>query len=149
MMRHFDPVELLAGLLIIAIGAFFFIGAQEFTMGTVARMGPGYVPRGLGMIGIGLGLVILTGAVRMPGRLPHVSVRAVATILGAIAVFGVLLTQVGLVGATFAASVIAMLGNPDAGWRMIAATSIVLALLCWVLFVLILQLPIPAFWWDL
>ncbi len=149
MMRHFDPVELLAGLLIIAIGAFFFIGAQEFSMGTVARMGPGYVPRGLGMIGIGLGLVILTGAIRMPGRLPHFSVRAVATILGSIAVFGVLLTHIGLVGATLAASATAMLGNPDAGWRLIAVTSAVLAVLCWVLFVLLLRLPIPAFWWNL
>ncbi len=149
MTRHFDPVELLAGLLIVAIGAFFFIGAQDFSMGTVARMGPGYVPRGLGIIGIGLGLVILTGAVRVPGYWPHFSFRALAAILGSIAVFGVLLIQVGLVGATLAASITAMMGNPDAGWRMIAITSVVLALLCWVLFVLLLQLPIPAFWWDL
>ena len=149
MIRQFDPVELLAGLLIIGIGTFFFIGAQNYSMGTIARMGPGYVPRGLGMLGIGLGIVILIGSVRMSGTLPRVSLRAVACILGAIAAFGMLLTQVGLVGATFVTTIIAMLGNPDASWRMITATSVVLSLLCWTLFILILGLRIPAFLWNL
>ncbi len=148
-MPRIDPVEILSGLLILAVGAFFFFGAAEYPMGSMSRMGPGYVPRGLGAIGMGLGVIIATGAIRMHGRLPSVSWRSVATIAGAIAVFGVLLPRVGLVVATFAASAVSMLGNRDAGWRLVAVTSAIIALICWILFILLLGLSIPAFWTDI
>jgi putative tricarboxylic transport membrane protein len=147
-MTRIDPVELFSGLLILGIGAFFFHGAAEYPMGSVSRMGPGYVPRALGAICMVLGLVIATGAVRMPGRLPYVSWRAIFTILGAIALFGLLLERVGLIGAVLVASAVSMLGNPDAGARGIALTSIILAVFCWVLFGLVLGLPFHAFRWE-
>ncbi len=148
-MSRIDPVELLSGALIFAIGAFFFLGAAEYPMGTIARMGPGFVPRTLGGIGMGLGLIVATAALRAPGPLPRVSWRALATIPGSIAAFGLLLPRVGLVGAVFVTSVISMLANPEATPRLIAVVSVVLAVFCWILFILLLGLPFRAFRWDL
>lgn len=147
-MHRIDPVEILAGLFVGGIGLFFFLGAAEYPMGQINRMGPGFVPRSLGAIGIGLGLIIMTGAVRGPGRLPRVSWRAVGSIAGAIVLFAIVLPRLGLVVATLLASIVSMLGNPDADLRMIALTSGTIALVCWVLFILVLGLPIPAFWTD-
>ena len=111
-------------------------------------MGPGFVPRSLGAIGIGLGLIILTGAIRVPGRFPTIAWRPLAAITGGIVLFAVLLPRFGLVVATLVASIVSMLGNPDADWRMISMTSVSISVVCWVLFILVLGLPIPAFWTD-
>lgn len=147
-MSRLDPVELLSGILIFGIGAFFFIGAAEFPMGTINRMGPGFVPRSLGAIGMGLGLIVATGAIRQPGGLPRVSWRAMLTILGSIAVFGLLLPRVGLVASVLLTSAVSMLANPDATPRLIALVSLSLAGFCWLLFVVLLGLPFHPFAWN-
>jgi hypothetical protein len=147
-MPRIDPVEILSGLLMIGLGAFFFIGAADYPMGTVSRMGPGYVPRALGGISMGLGLLICVGSVRMSGALPRVSWRAVAAIAASITLFAVLIERAGLVPAVFLASAVAMLGNVDATWRQILITSASIAAICFVLFILLLGLPIPTLWTD-
>jgi hypothetical protein len=147
-MHRIDPVEILSGLFVAGIGLFFFLGAAEYPMGQINRMGPGFVPRSLGAIGIGLGLIILTGAIRVPGRFPTIAWRPLAAITGGIVLFAVLLPRFGLVVATLVASIVSMLGNPDADWRMISMTSVSISVVCWVLFILVLGLPIPAFWTD-
>jgi hypothetical protein len=148
-MQRIDPVEILSGLFVAGIGLFFFLGAADYPMGTINRMGPGFVPRSLGAIGMGLGLIIMTGGWRVPGRLPRVAWRPLAAIIAAIVLFAVLLPRAGLVVAALGASILSMLGNPLAGWRMIATTSVAISVVCWILFILLLGLPIPAFWTDI
>jgi hypothetical protein len=50
--------DLLAGLMFIAIGVIFTVGAYQYNIGTAARMGPGYFPRILGVIMAVLGVII-------------------------------------------------------------------------------------------
>ena len=38
------PRDVIGGLVVIAIGAVFFLSGQELEMGTSFRMGPGYFP---------------------------------------------------------------------------------------------------------
>jgi hypothetical protein len=147
-MQRIDPVEIVSGLLILAFGAFFFIGAAEYPMGTINRMGPGFIPRSLGGISMGLGFLICLGSLRASGGLPHVSWRAVASITASISIFGLLIERLGLVPAVLAASALSMLGNIDATWRQIIVTSASIALICFVLFIVLLGLPIPALWTD-
>lgn len=147
-MNRIDPVEIISGLLIIALGAFFFIGAAEYPMGTVNRMGPGFIPRTLGAISMGLGVLIWLGSLRAAGALPRVSWRAVTCITASIALFAVMIERAGLVPAVFVASSVAMIGNAEATWRQILITSAAIAVICFVLFILLLGLPIPTLWTD-
>ncbi len=50
--------DLIAGLMFIAIGAIFTVGAYQYNIGTAARMGPGYFPRILGIMLACLGVLI-------------------------------------------------------------------------------------------
>jgi len=58
------PRDVIGGLVVIAIGAGFFLSGQELEMGTSFRMGPGYFPTILSILMIGLGAVIAVQALR-------------------------------------------------------------------------------------
>ncbi|NPD21242.1 tripartite tricarboxylate transporter TctB family protein [Alterinioella nitratireducens] len=148
-MPRIDPVEAISGLLVLALGAFFFFGSMGYPMGTIGRMGPGFVPHWLGAISMFLGAVILLSSLRIDEPAPDLYWRPLVAVLASIGAFALLLPRIGLVGAALVTAAISILGNRDAGWRMLAITSVSVALICWVLFVLLLRLPIPAFWWDL
>ncbi|MBM9592995.1 tripartite tricarboxylate transporter TctB family protein [Roseitranquillus sediminis] len=146
-MRKVDRVDLLAGLLVLATGVYFAVGALEYRMGTITRMGPGFVPFWLGVIAALLGAVIAATALGRAGRLPEFAWRASGSVLGAILAFGVLLPLFGLLTAAFAASAISMTGNPAAGKRLILLTSAAITLICWTVFIATLGLPIPV--WEM
>ncbi|MFC7706310.1 tripartite tricarboxylate transporter TctB family protein [Plastorhodobacter daqingensis] len=140
-----DRTELLSGLLILGVGTYFFLGAQEYRMGTMQRMGPGFIPYWLGLIEMTLGALILISGVNRSSELPRVDPRVVIAVLGAIAAFALLLPRVGLVAATFVVSITAMLGDRQARWPLMLITAATISLICWVLFILLLGLPIPDF----
>ena len=50
-----SPKDLVAGLMFIAVGIAAIVIASNYTLGTAARMGPGYFPRILGILMIVLG----------------------------------------------------------------------------------------------
>ena len=57
-MAHRDTHDLVGGLAVAAIGAFFALYGGQYTMGTAARMGPGYFPTILGWVLAVLGLLV-------------------------------------------------------------------------------------------
>jgi len=148
-MPRTDPVELLSGAVILALGAFFFFGAAEYPMGTVARMGPGYVPRVAGGVGMGLGALIMLTAIGRPGEIPRIAWRPLLSILVAILAFAVILPRLGLVPATYAAAVLSVTGNREASPLLYVALPLAIAAICWAIFILLLGLPIRAFWWSI
>lgn len=148
-MPRIDPVELVSGLAVIAVGAFFYFGALDYRMGTMVRMGPGFVPHWLGAISMGLGVLVVLTGLRRSGSFPHVAWRATAAIAGSILAFALLLPRLGMVPAVFVAAAVSMLGNPDARLPQILVVSTAIAALCWTVFLLLLGLPITAFELDL
>ena len=148
-MPRIDKTELLSGLLIAAIGAFFYFGAMEYRMGTMTRMGPGMVPHWLGAIGMGLGALIILTGVGKSGALPRVSWREFLAVVGAITAFGLILPRFGLVPAVFMASVVSILGNPRASLLYYMVVSSVVAFICWGVFIGLLGLSFRAFSWSL
>ena len=52
------PRDVMGGVLVVAIGAGFFLFGRELEMGTSFRMGPGYFPTILSVLMIGLGLAM-------------------------------------------------------------------------------------------
>ncbi|MCG6122255.1 MAG: tripartite tricarboxylate transporter TctB family protein [Microvirga sp.] len=143
-MREIDRTDLVSGVLIAAIGLFFFLGAQEYRMGTVARMGPGFVPYWLGATAMLLGGMIALGSIGRPGALPAFSWRPLLAIAAAVVAFALLLPRTGLVPATFVTTIVAMLGNAEARPKTIWITAIVITALCWTVFIALLGLPIPS-----
>jgi hypothetical protein len=140
-----DKADLVAGLLIAAIGAYFLHGGLAYQIGTLTRMGPGFLPVTLGAIGIGLGLLIMLLAVGRAGALPRVSLRAALSVLLAIAAFGLLLERVGLVPAIVVAVLIAARGDPNARLLVGLTLALVIALASWLVFIVVLGLSMHPF----
>ena len=144
-MPRVDKGDLIAGLLIIAVGMFFLFGAMQYRMGTIVRMGPGMLPLYLSMIAIGLGAIITLLAFGRSGTVPRPSLRAMAAVLGAIATFGLLVGRTGLLPAVFLAVLVASLADRESALatRLIAAA--VVAGVCTLVFVGLLGLQMRAF----
>ena len=58
-MRIYNRRDFYAGIMFVLIGAFFGLYAQDYSMGTANRMGPGYFPTLLAGIMLFLGLIVL------------------------------------------------------------------------------------------
>ncbi len=113
-MRIYNRRDFNAGLLFIAIGAYFAIYAQEYSIGTANRMGPGYFPALLTVIMLVLGLIVFVMAflkVKEQESPEATDWRSVLLVLGAVLAFALLLPVAGflisvlmLVGLSGAAS---------------------------------------------
>lgn len=149
-----------AGLMFTAVGAAFALGAREYSVGTAARMGPGYFPLVLGGLLAILGFVITLRSLGKR-REDEALVGAIAWkpllfIIGANLVFGILLgglpsiglPPMGFVLAIVALVLLAAFAGPDFNLREAVVVALVLAVGSWVIFVELLDMPFqlwPAF----
>lgn len=148
-MRQVDRTDILAGLFVIAFGLYFLIGGLEYRMGTVVRMGPGFVPAALGGIAVILGLAICAAAFRRAGAWPRIDWRQTLMVLAAIPVFALLLERTGLLPAAFLAVLVASAALPVTRPLTNVILAAAVALGAWAVFVLLLGMPIPPLWFDL
>ena len=63
-----SPKDLISGLMFIVIGIGAIAIASNYTLGTAARMGPGYFPRILGILMIALGAILALRSLRLRGE---------------------------------------------------------------------------------
>ncbi len=97
-----NPKDFWAGLIYIVIGLGAFYIALDYEMGTAVRMGPGYFPRVLGIVLALIGLAALVRSFLRPGEaVGRMAWRAALLVLGATAVFGLLVRGAGLVLSLF------------------------------------------------
>lgn len=118
--RHWP--DILGGLILAALGAGAAVWAGlHHEVGTLRRMGPGFLPVGLGLGLAGLGLMIaLPALVRLEARTDEgagIEAAPLLAVVAAILVFALGVQRAGLVGASFAAVLIATLPAPRPGWR--------------------------------
>ncbi len=148
-----------SGLMFIAAGGGFALGAREYEIGDAARMGPGYFPFMLGTLLAILGVIIAFNSLRkgMPGGDPvgKFAWRPLIFILGANLAFGALMVgvpalgfpQFGLVIAIYGLVFISSMARKEFSWKtnfkevLILAT--VLAVGSYVAFVYLLNLQFP------
>lgn len=140
-----DRKNLAVGLLYLGIASASAIAATGYKLGTLQRMGPGYFPfpvsAGLGLVGI----AIIVKAVRAAERAEPAEgwdLRPALAVCIATALFGALLKPAGLLIATVVLIMVSGLGNPNRSWRTMAIASAVLAPLCWLIFIVLLKLPL-------
>jgi uncharacterized membrane protein YhaH (DUF805 family) len=131
------------GALFVAIGLTVVVLAQEYRLGTSARMGPGYFPTVLGSLLALLGLSLCVPALLIDGeRLPRMGLRPLLMVLAGIAAFGVTLEYLGFVAAVIALVVVGGLADPDLKPLEIAGTGAFMALFSALIFVVLLGLPL-------
>jgi hypothetical protein len=135
-----------AGLIFIAIGVLFGLGALGLELGTALRMGPGYFPLVLAGILVVLGLVILAQGIGHPttGQLT-VPWRGLVLILTAPVVFGLTVRGLGLVPAIMLVVLISAFASRRMTVPLAAVLTVALTLFCVLVFSFGLGLPLRLF----
>lgn len=146
------------GVLFAAIGLLFAVIARGipglsflpgYSMGSPARMGPGFFPFYLGVMLFILGVIIAVGGFRHAtrgddARFPTYHWRPILFVLGAVVMFGLILKPVGMLLSGFLLVFVASLGNPEKfHTRDVVILGIGLVIFCALVFVWGLKLPIP------
>ena len=147
--------DFLYGLMFLVVGGVFAWGATHYSIGTGARMGPGYFPMMLGIILAILGAVILMGSliVETPDgdKVSKIAWKPLCYILGANLVFGALLgglpsigiPSFGLIAAIFALIIIASKAGEEFSLKSVLILASVLSIGSYVAFIFLLKLQMP------
>ena len=131
------------GLFLIAAGLTGLWLSSELRPGITMRMGPGYVPRLLGWLSLGFGVVIAARGMLVAGPgLTAWAMRPLIAISAAVLVF-MAVERIGLVVAVMAVTLVASLGDPNAKWWQAVVLAAVLAAFTGFIFVRALGLPFP------
>jgi hypothetical protein len=135
--RH--PKDFWAGVLFIAFGTAAVTLGAGYPLGTAARMGPGYFPRVLGMLLIGMGLILALRALKLKGTpLAMRNVKPLVIVLASVLAFGLAATSLGVVIATILLIVISSTADHEYRWKEALISSLVLS-----------GLTVAAFIWGL
>ncbi len=142
-----NKAETAAALVVVAEGVIVIAVGWSYPMGTVARMGPGYVPVLLGgalaLIGVGLVFEVLRSD---PTRLAF-SPRAFIALMSGLVAFAVLVERAGLVPAIWALVFLSVMGEKPVRIKNAVGISIGMSLIGVFVFIKGLGVPLSIFWW--
>ena len=155
--------DMFGAALMMALGIVVIVVGRGYDMGTLTRMGAGYVPVVLGVLLVVLGVLIVAttrrSALPKSSSLPtvtlaheaapaHAEWRGWGCILGGVAAFVVLGTYGGLVPATFFAVFIAAMGDRKNSVRDAALLALGITIAGVLIFSWGLKLVFPLFTWG-
>jgi len=135
-----------AGLLFILFGVAFTWGATRYSMGSAAKMGPGYFPLILGgLLSILGGIIFVRSLVNRSGdgRVGQILLKPGVLVFGSIAAFALLLKTAGLVVSIFALILVASFASREARFRDSLISAVLLCAVSLAIFVYGLNLQIP------
>jgi hypothetical protein len=134
------------GAFLVALGALAVALAGELGIGSAGSMGPGYVPRGLGLLIMIYGAVLGGRALFAGGmKFPGIELRPLLLISASAALFAILLPLAGLALTSLIVVTAAGFAAQDVKLRENAVLAFGLAIFAVLLFVKALGLPI-AIW---
>lgn len=136
--------DVATGVLMIAISGFGLYFNCEYELGSVSRMGPGYMPMLvfciLAFFGAG---TLLIGLFNGPERLESWAWRELGLILAALTVFAALLEHVGLAVSVLLLVTISSFADKSQSLKGAACLAVALVAVCWLVFVYLLNLSLP------
>ena len=147
--------DFFSGLLFITVGTAFAIGATNYTVGTGARMGPGYFPLLLGVLMAVLGAAITFNAMVFEtpdgDKIGSWAWKPLFFIIAANLVFGLMLgglpsiniPAMGMVVGIYALTFIASLAGEEFSFKAVAILATVLAAMSYLAFIVLLKLQFP------
>jgi len=123
-----NPKEFGSGCLFAGFGLAAIVIGASYPVGTAARMGPGYFPRGLGMILVALGAILIIKSLRSKGaRIAIKDVRPLLIVLGSVVLFGLTVVPLGLVLSTILLIVAASTASHEFRWKEATIASVLLS----------------------
>ena len=135
--------DLLSGAVFILIGGLGLYIGRAYHVGTALDMGPGYIPRLLCWLMVGLGLLICAkGLFAGAEAMPRIHLRPLVFVIGSLLLFAVLLVPAGLLLAAAASVVVASLAAQDSRVVEVILLAIGLAVAATLIFVAALDLPL-------
>lgn len=154
-MRIKSQKDFFAGLMFTIVGVAFALGATQYTVGSGARMGPGYFPLMLGIVLAILGAIVLFGALVTQTEdgdpVGSIAWRPLGFIIGANVLFGILLgglpkigiPSMGLIVAIYGLTFVAALAGDEFKAKEVAVLATILAIGSYLAFVVLLKLQFP------
>ncbi|OWJ69168.1 tripartite tricarboxylate transporter TctB family protein [Inquilinus limosus] len=139
--------NLWSGALFVAAGLIGLVLSQGYALGTASKMGPGYFPTLLSGVLTALGAAIAAKGVGARGRdreAVTIDLAGLCWIAGSIVVFATLFQPLGLIVASFLATLVASRAARDATWRGAIVEAALLSAVAWLLFIEVLHLPFEA-----
>lgn len=134
--------DFLLGGLLLAVGILGITSSWHLEAGTLLNMGAGYLPKVLSVALACFGLAIGTkGFVRKGAPIEWVW-RPVIVVLGAFALFAILIETTGLFIAAFATVAVARLATPGARPVETAVYALVMAAACTLVFSYLIGIPV-------
>ncbi|MCC2596880.1 tripartite tricarboxylate transporter TctB family protein [Pusillimonas sp. MFBS29] len=135
-----------SGIMFLAIGTGFALGATSYSMGTAARMGPGYFPFWLGVLLALLGAIVALGALSPKAEETEIGKfdwKIAAIVVGSVALAGVLLSSLGIYLTVFLLVVGSSFASHEFSWTVSIITGLFLVLFVWLAFIKGLGLIFP------
>ena len=147
LIRH--PKDFFAGLIFVGFGLAAIIIGSNYSLGTAARMGPGYFPRILGILLVVLGAALSLRALKIKGEpLPKWHWRPTLVVLGSVIAFGVLVNHIGLVLATIGLVFASSAASHEFRPKEALLSGVLLAALSVGVFIFGLNLQLPIWPWS-
>jgi hypothetical protein len=145
-MRIRHPKDFLTGVMFVLFGGAAVGMSADLTIGSAAKMGPGYFPLALGAFLIVLGVVILLqGLIWAKGlqAWPALQLKPLAIVLLSVVLFSQILRPVGLLLSTAGLVVLASKASHEFRWQEALLNAAVLMAIVLVVFVYFLEFQIP------
>ena len=147
--------DFFSGLMFTAVGLAFAWGATKYSLGTGARMGPGYFPMMLGVLMAILGAVITFKALVVEtedgDKVGAWAWKPLLFIIAANLLFGLMLGGLpsikfpafGLIAAIYALTVVAAMAGEEFKLKEVLVLATVLAIMSYLAFIVLLKLQFP------
>jgi hypothetical protein len=136
--------DIVGGLLVVAVGVFAVLHAQQYAFGNLQRMGPGFFPTAIGILLIVLGIFITLPAAFRAGPSIQIHWKGCFWVLLSIFAFAYTLDDLGLPLAAIAA-VIAATGASTLPWSKRLILGVAVAAITYLIFILGLGMNMPVF----
>ena len=145
-MRIRRPKDFLAGGMFVGWGAAAMALSPGLTIGSAAKMGPGYFPFALGIFLVALGsVVLLRGILGTEGRQawPDLQLKPLAIVLLAVVFFSLILRPLGLPLSTALLVLLASTASHEFRWKEALLNAAVLTVVVLAVFVYFLEFQLP------
>jgi len=138
----------LSGGILFTAGLVMLVFAWEYPVGNVTQMGPGFFPRIVGFLICGLALAIIAIDVtsKEAEQAGKMHWRGLVFVSVAIMIFAFFVDIAGLVPSMFVAVVVSMFADDQVRPLSVLIYASLATFSGWLLFLVALELPIPAFW---